>query len=125
MSNPTDEFFDGLHHRGHEPLLQEAVGTIRFDLGTDAGTDRWFVAVRKGDLRVSRDGPEPDCVVRTRRAHFDRFAVGEADIFAAWTRNQVTVEGDLRLASLFRQVLPGPPGAHHPRAFARERRPQP
>lgn len=124
MSDPTAEFFDGLGHRGHERLLEEATGTIRFDLEHDHGVDRWFLVIRQGDIRVSREEREVDCVICTNRALFDRLAGGEAHIYTAWVRNELRVEGDVRLARLFQRVLPGPPSAHHPRMFARERRRQ-
>jgi hypothetical protein len=32
MTDPTAEFFDELGRRGHEPLLEKATGTLRFDI---------------------------------------------------------------------------------------------
>jgi hypothetical protein len=74
-----------------------------------------------GDVQVSREKREADCVIRTDRALFDRFVTGEAHLYTAWVRNELRAEGDVRLGRLFERVLPGPPGAHHPRMFARER----
>ncbi|WP_406044932.1 SCP2 sterol-binding domain-containing protein [Micromonospora sp. NBC_00898] len=124
MSDPTAEFFDGLGRRGHEPLLEEATGTIRFDLKHDHGLDRWFVVIRQGDVRVSRDERESDSVVRAEKGLFDRIVSGEENLYAAWVRNELRAEGEVRLARLMQRVFPGPPGAHHPRMFARERRRQ-
>jgi len=120
MSDPTTEFFAGLGRRGHEPLLEGVTGTIRFDLEHEHGIDRWFVLIDQGDLHVSREEREAGCVWRTSRALFDRFASGEQYVYAAWARNALRVEGNVALGYVFLRVLPGPPGAHHPRAFAGE-----
>ncbi|WP_405098332.1 SCP2 sterol-binding domain-containing protein [Micromonospora sp. NBC_01412] len=121
MSNPTTSFFEALSRRGHEALLEEATGTIRFDLTHEQGVDRWFVAIERGDVRVSRDGGEADCVFRGSRATFDRVFAGQSQLYPAWLRNEVRTEGDNRLARIFLRLVPGAPGAHHPRDFARER----
>ncbi|MER7461251.1 SCP2 sterol-binding domain-containing protein [Micromonospora sp. NPDC126480] len=123
MSNPTDSFFAALGRRGHEPLVEEATGTVRFDLDYDRGVDRWFLVLDRGDLRVSRnEDRDADCTVRGSRASFDRVVRGESHIYAAWVRNELRAEGDIRLARLVQRLMPGPPGAHHPRDFARRRR---
>jgi hypothetical protein len=120
--DPTGEFFARLARRGHEPLLEGVTGTIRYDLEYEHGIERWFVVITRGDLRVSREEPEADCVVRTRRSLFDRLATGQEPQYTAWARNELRAEGEARLAYLVQRLLPGPPGAHHPRAFASERR---
>jgi hypothetical protein len=122
MSDPTAEFFARLGRRGHEPLLEEVTGTIRFDLEHERGIDRWFLVIRQGDLRVSPEEREADCVLHTTRTLFDRFVSGQEYVYAAWVRNELRAEGEVALGYLFQRVLPGPPGAHHPREFARERR---
>lgn len=119
--DPTASFFDELGRRGHEPLLKEATGTIRFNLEHDHEVDSWFLVISQGDLSVSREEREADCVVRASRALFDRLVTGQTHIYSAWVRNELAAEGELRLGRLFQRVLPGPPGAHHPRAFAKER----
>ncbi|MCP3785708.1 SCP2 sterol-binding domain-containing protein [Micromonospora sp. A3M-1-15] len=123
MSNPSANFFDGLSRRGHEPLLEEATGTIRFDLRHERGIDRWLLIIDRGDVRVSADGGGgADCVVHSSRELFDRIVTGGSHIYTAWVRNELTVEGDIRLARLIQRLMPGPPAAHHPRDFARQRR---
>lgn len=122
MSNPTAAFFEALGRRGHEPLLQEATGTIRFDLEHDHEVDRWFLVINRGDIRVSREDSGADCVVTGTRAAFDRIVTGRSQIYAAWVRNELRVDGDRRLGRLIQRVMPGPPGAHHPREFAHPRR---
>lgn len=119
MSNPTANFFDALGRRGHEPLLEEAVGSIRFDLEQDHEVDHWLLVIRRGDVHVSREESAADCVLRGSRAAFDRIVTGRSHIYAAWVRNELRAEGDVRLARFLQRVMPGPPGAHHPREFAR------
>lgn len=120
--DPTGDFFTRLGRRGHEPLLEGVTGTIRFDLAHEHGVDRWFLVITHGDLRVSRDEPDADCVIRARRTVFDGLVTGQEPHYTAWVRNELRAEGEARLAYLLQRVLPGPPGAHHPRAFAHERR---
>ncbi|SCL28861.1 SCP-2 sterol transfer family protein [Micromonospora rhizosphaerae] len=122
MSNPTANFFEDVGRRGHERLLEEASGTIRFDLERDHEVDRWFLVIKRGDVRVSREESRADCVICGSRATFDRIVSGRSHIYAAWVRNELRAEGDVRLARLIQRLMPGPPGAHHPREFARERR---
>lgn len=122
MSGPTADFFEALGRRGHERLLEEASGTVRFDLEHDHEVDRWVVVITRGDVRVLPDDREADCVISGTRAAFDRIVTGRSHIYAAWVRNEMRVDGDRRLARLIQRVMPGPPGAHHPRNFALERR---
>lgn len=121
MSNPTANFFEALGRRGHERLLEEATGTIRFDLEHDHEVDHWSLAIERGDLRVSREKSRADCVVIGSRATFDRIVTGRSQIYAAWVRNELRVEGDRLLARMVQRVMPGPPGAHHPQDLARRR----
>jgi hypothetical protein len=125
-----DEVTSRLHAEGELgrfPVMiedrQPATGTVRFDLEHDHGVDHWFLLIRQGDVRVSREERDADCVIRTGKALFDRIVSGEAHMYAAWVRNELRAEGDVRLARLLQRVMPGPPGAHDPRTFARERRP--
>lgn len=122
MLNPTAGFFEALGRRDHPLLPEEATGTIRFDLVHEQGIDRWFVVIERGDVRVSREEGEADCVIHGSRAVFDQIVSGRSRIYAAWVRNDVRVEGDLRLAALIQRIMPGPPGAQHPREFAEARR---
>ncbi len=142
MPNPTAEFFDGLAHRGHDPLLERMNGILRFNLSDGAERKEWMLAIRRGDLMVAegdidperqpgmRGLGEPDCVVTTSRATFDRIAEGHTKPMAAWLRNQIAVEGRLEPLIMLERLLPGPPGAHDPRAIvatrlAQDRRPRP
>ncbi|PZF88780.1 SCP2 sterol-binding domain-containing protein [Micromonospora deserti] len=111
--------------RNENPRLKDlpgwARGTIRVDIQGDGRTERWFVTLQKGKARVSRVGPEPKAVVCGHRLVFDRMARGEAKFSPSFFRNDLAVEGDLRLADAFgRMLFPGPPSAQHPREFTRK-----
>ena len=122
MADPTSEFFDELGRRGHEPLLEKATGTVRFDLRNGKTVDRWLVTVRKGDVGVSRKNVAADCVVTADRALFDSVASGRTNAFAALLRGAMGVEGDVNLLVSFQRLLPGPPRARKRRSTASARR---
>jgi putative sterol carrier protein len=107
MTDVTAEFFDDLAQRGHEPLLRNASGTMRFDIANGKKTETWFVTIDKGDLAVSRSGGASDLTLVAHRALFDRLASGNASAVAAVLRGTLTIEGDWRLLVLFRRILPG------------------
>ncbi|SCL29571.1 SCP-2 sterol transfer family protein [Micromonospora pallida] len=124
MWDPTGEFFETVRKRGHEPLLEGAEGTIVFSLSQDHRTNHWFVEIRNGEVRVSREERGADCVVRTDQALFDDMVTGRERMRRAWLRNEVVVEGDLMLLARFERIFPGPPEARHPQAVCgREHRP--
>jgi putative sterol carrier protein len=109
MADATTRFFDDLGARGHEPLLEKATGTLRFDLAQGTRIDRWFVTVKKGDVAVSRKASAADLIVRADRALFDKVASGRQNAFAAVLRGAVTVEGHPQLLVLFQRLFPSPP----------------
>ena len=55
-ARPTQQFFEALAERGHEPLLERISGTIRFDLDTwpDLPT---FLEVEGPDAGLEFDAP--------------------------------------------------------------------
>jgi putative sterol carrier protein len=108
MTDLTVEFFDDLAQRGHEPLLRNASGTMRFEIADGKKTETWFVMIDEGDLTVSRSGGAADSTLVASKAVFDRLAGGEASAVAEVLRGTLTIEGDWRLLVLFRRILPGP-----------------
>jgi putative sterol carrier protein len=108
MTDATAEFFDALIERGHEPLLEKATGTVRFDLKDGKNTGRWLIAVDKGDLAVSRQNLRADCVVSADKALFDDIVSGKTNAMAAQLRGAIGVEGDIQLMALFQRLFPGP-----------------
>jgi hypothetical protein len=109
MSDATTRFFDELAARGHVPLLGSTSGTLRFDLEDGGRTTRWHVTIKKGDVSVSHDAAEADCVVRTGKELFDRLASGTVNATASALRGLVVPVGDLRLLIQFQRLFPGPP----------------
>jgi putative sterol carrier protein len=108
VTDSTAEFFQELGRRGHEPLLEKATGSIRFDLVNGTRTERWLVTLDKGDVSVSHKNAAADCVVRADRALFDAMAAGEANGMAAYLRGEMTSEGDPAFLVLFQRVFPAP-----------------
>jgi putative sterol carrier protein len=108
-TSATDRFFEALAARRHEPLLEKASGSVRFDLAHGKQTDHWRVTVKKGDVQVSQDDADADSVVRLSKNVFEQVASGQMNAFAALLRGQASAEGDLRLAVLLQRLLPGPP----------------
>ncbi len=111
MTDATTEFFRGLADRGHEPLLERATGTVRFDLSSGKRTARWLVTIKKGDVTVSQRNARGDCVVRADRGVFDQVVKGEVNAMAALLRGVMDIDGDPALLVLFQRLFPGPPSA--------------
>jgi putative sterol carrier protein len=108
MTDPTADFFTQLGKRGHDPMLRKATGTLRFDLADRTSKATWSVALKRGDVSVSRSKDDADCVVATNRPLFDAVVRGETNAMAALLRGEITVEGDSELLVLFQRVFAGP-----------------
>ncbi len=115
MAEATTQFFAELGGRGHEPRLDAASGTLRFDLRQGKRVERWLVAVEKGDMTVSRRNVAADCVVSADLALFDDVVSGKTNAFAALLRGAAGVEGDVQLLVAFQRLFPGPPRARRKR----------
>ena len=46
-------------------------GTVRFDIADGERTEHWYLHIRKGDVTVSHDDAEADCVISADIATFD------------------------------------------------------
>ncbi|MEO3929575.1 SCP2 sterol-binding domain-containing protein [Micromonosporaceae bacterium B7E4] len=121
MADPTAEFFSRIEERGPDLLPAKARGTLRFDLDRDGQVGHWFVAINRGNVLVSHERREADCVVAAEKELFDKLATGEAQVLAAYNRNDLTVRGNLPLLLVFRRAFPSPPGTRDPRERIRER----
>ena len=110
MSDDVVEFFEELGQRGHEPLLAKVTGRVRFDLVDGGGTtDRWLVAVDKGDTVVSHQGGPAACTIQAERALFERLCRGEENAMAAVLRGALVCTGDVELLYAIQRIFPGPP----------------
>jgi putative sterol carrier protein len=124
MKDPTTAFFDELGRRGHEPLVEKVSGTLRFDLVRGERIDHFFVTMKKGDIAISNQDAEADCVIRTEGSVFDGIVSGEVNAMAAMLRGTLAYEGDPQLLLLFQRLFPGPAASRGPGAPAGdERRP--
>ena len=109
MSDDVVEFFSELGRRGHEPLLAKVTGRVRFDLVDGGRTDRWLVAVDKGNIAVShQDGPA-ECAIQAERALFERLCRGEENAMAAVLRGTLVCTGEVELLFAIQRIFPGPP----------------
>jgi hypothetical protein len=111
MADPTAEFFEELRARGHDPLVEDATATVRFDVARGKHTDRWLLRIRKGDLGVSTGDGEADCVISADRTVFDGIVTGTVNTLAALLRGELVVDGDPDLLVLVQRLFPGPPQA--------------
>jgi hypothetical protein len=101
-------FFGELGRRGHEPLLAKVTGRVRFDLVEGGRTDRWLVAVDKGDTAVSHKGGPVECTIQADRALFERLCRGEENAIAAVLRGALVCSGDVELLFAIQRLFPGP-----------------
>ena len=110
MADATAGFFDALARRGHEPLLGDAVGSVRFELVRESQIDIWRVALDHGEFpwrATSRTAA--DCVVRADGVLFDGIAAGEVNAMAAVLRGALAFEGDPELLVRLQRIFPDPP----------------
>jgi predicted lipid carrier protein YhbT len=114
MSDDVVEFFEELGRRGREPLLAKVTGRVRFDLVDGGRTDRWLVAVNKGDTVVSHQGGPAECAIRAERALFERLCRGEENAMAAVLRGALVCTGDVELLYAIQRIFPGPPRERQP-----------
>jgi putative sterol carrier protein len=105
----TEDFFGGLESRGHVQLLEKATGSVRVELGSGKGAQRWLVTVDRGDVGVSHKAGAADCRLRSSKALFERIASGEVNAVAAVLRGELEIEGNWELLVLFQRLFPSPP----------------
>ena len=108
-TDPTSEFFGQLAERGHEPVLEKLTGTLRFDLVDGNRVTRWYVAVQRGDVAVSRKSGPADATIRAEKELFDGVVAGKVNPLAAILRGTIAVQGDSELLALFQRLFPAPP----------------
>ena len=103
---PFEELFDQLGGGFHDPRLRNASGSVRVDVREGKRTNRWFLTVDHGHVRVSRKSGRADAVVRADRETFQRALAGELNLMAAVLRGDVTLEGDTNVLVLVQRLVP-------------------
>ena len=103
---PTREFFTRLAEQ-QQPALGSVTGVVRFDIDDGERTEHWHLQIRKGDITVSHEGPEADCVIRADIATFDAILTGRMNAMAAVLRGAVTIEGKVILLTALQRLFPG------------------
>jgi len=96
MAGARERFFEQVDKQGHVPLLEHVSGTILLEI-KDAGPERWYVTIRRGDVSVSHEGASPDCTIRTDGATFDAIIAGKLSAMPATLRGLLQVEGKVNL----------------------------
>jgi putative sterol carrier protein len=109
MIDATNQFFEDLRHRGHEPLLSKFSGRVRFELRDGERTERWLLTIDRGDVSVARSGGAAACTVRADKELFDRMATGQQNTMTAALRGELVCIGDPDLLLAIGRLFPGPP----------------
>jgi putative sterol carrier protein len=104
----TAALFSQLATRRHEPLLRRGSGTLRFDLVDGDEVRHWYLTVSNGDVAVSHDSGEADCVTRVDASTFEDLVTGRTNAMATFLRGGLTAEGDPSLLLMFQRLFPGP-----------------
>jgi putative sterol carrier protein len=108
VTDPTAAFFDGLRQRDHQPALGHKSGVVRIDLDDNGQSDRWFVAIDDGTVKVSKRNQAADSTIRVDKKLFDRLATGKANAVSAVLRGEALLEGDWNLLIVFQRLFPSP-----------------
>jgi putative sterol carrier protein len=110
MTDAVQEFFQELERKGHQPLLGKVEGTVRIDiLNNDAATDHWLVAVDLGDVTITHDTGDADCIMQADKLLFEQLITGEENAIAATLRGALVSTGNIELLFAIQRIFPGPP----------------
>ncbi|RZT77426.1 putative sterol carrier protein [Micromonospora violae] len=115
MGATAEQYLQQLDADRRPDLPETTVGTLRLDVRDDGSTDHWYLTIRDQQVQVARSTEDADLVVGADRSVFDQMANGELHPGAAMLRNELTVQGNMRLLMLLRRIFAGPTGARHPR----------
>jgi putative sterol carrier protein len=106
MTEPTREFFTRLAEQ-HQPMLESMTGTVRFDIADGERTEHWYLRIHKGDVAVSHEDGEADCVLSADIGTFDELLSGRMNAMAAVLRGAVGMEGKVVLLTALQRLFPG------------------
>lgn len=109
MADPVAEFFEVLGRRGHDPLVLNISGTIRFDVLRGRRVDHWLLELRNGDIEVAHRNGDADCIVSGDLGLFEGIINGRRNAFAAVLRGALWVTGDPEMLVYVQRLFPGPP----------------
>jgi predicted lipid carrier protein YhbT len=112
MSEATEQFFEELSGRGHEPTLARVTGRVRFDIVHGKHTRHWLVTIDRGDITVARKRGKADCTISADHDVFDRLALGQDNAMAATLRGALICAGDVDLMLAVQKLFPGPHADH-------------
>ena len=121
MGTSVAEFLDRWDPGRRPDLPETTSGTLRLDAADGGHTTHWRLTVRDQRVEVTRSAEDAELIVRADREVFDQLASGRTHLAAALLRNDLSVQGNMRLLMLLRRIFPGAPDARHPRQVARER----
>jgi putative sterol carrier protein len=127
MRQETQEFFEQLAQRKHEPLLDKVKDSIRVEILDNGASSRWVIAVDNGAITVSSDviPGEVGLVMRAPDDVFAGLATGELNAISSFLRGAIELEGNWELAVIFQRLFPDPPNRNaKPKPTARSRRKQ-
>ncbi|MEU0156957.1 SCP2 sterol-binding domain-containing protein [Micromonospora fulviviridis] len=88
--------------------MHGAIGlSIRGD-STEGAVEEWQICLHEGTVTVRQGGERSDLVISADKAVFDRIARGETRVTSALYRNDIQIEGDMRLLMMVSRIFPGP-----------------
>ncbi len=106
MKEATRQFFAELEAQPALPGRQ--TGVLRIDLVDGERTEHWYLDIRRGAVRVSHQGPAPDCTVSTDLDIFEAIVEGRMNAMAAVLRGVVQIEGRFPLLISVQSFMAGP-----------------
>jgi SCP-2 sterol transfer family len=109
--DPISLFFAGLGEPGHIATFEHEAATLRFDVRDGTGIQYWHVAIRDGEVAVTRQKGAADATIHIDRPTFEAIVTGRLNAQAALLRDLLTCEGSVAALMMFQRCLPGPPGS--------------
>jgi hypothetical protein len=102
---PTEQFFENLRASGGRCLRNKACGSVRFDIADGDRVNHWRVTADRGELRVSRDTTDADCVLYVDRDVFDGIVRGEVNGMSAMLRGAMHFDGGPEMLPMVRGMF--------------------
>jgi SCP-2 sterol transfer family len=109
--DPVSHFFTSLAAPGHIATFEGESATLRFDVLSGTATERWYLAVNKGNVAVSRQNRSAEAIVRIDKPCLEEIVTGRMNAQASLLRGLLACEGSMSALMMFQRCLPGPPGS--------------